>query len=89
MANGGAMQRWFAAKEKIFKLSLDCLIEDDEKEVMNNLRKSLPCGCHSMLRLIWRERRLTALLLLTLMLTSPPSASVLKKSAAWSGLVIA
>jgi len=51
--------------------------------------KNLPCGCHSMLRLIWRERRLTPLLLLTLMVTWPPSASVLKKSAAWSGLVIA
>ena len=77
------------AKAKTLKFSVGCLIEDDEKEVMNNLRKNLPCCHHSMLRLIWRERRLTPLLLLTLMVTSPPSASVLKKSAAWSGLVIA
>jgi hypothetical protein len=89
VVNGAGMQRWFAAKEKIFKLSPGCLIEDDEKEVMNNLRKNLPCCHHSMLRLIWRERRLTPLLLLTLMVTWPPSARVLKKSVAWSGLVIA
>jgi hypothetical protein len=46
------MQRWFAAKEKIFKLSLGCLIEGEEKGGMNNLRKNLSCCHHSMLRLM-------------------------------------
>jgi hypothetical protein len=46
------MQRWFAAKAKTLKFSVGCLIEGDEKEVMNNLRKNLPCCHHSMLRLM-------------------------------------